>query len=69
MADTKYDRYDAPGGKPGFRKTSGFKADVKQTIADIGRFLAPRVVRERSEDIDDAVRKREGQSTDSNNKY
>lgn len=69
MGDAKYERYDAPTGKPGYRKTSGFKADVKQIVADVARAISPRVIRQRNSDIDDSVRMREGQSTDSNNKY
>lgn len=52
-----------------YYKTTGVKEDIKQIVTDVARIVSPRVLRERSDDVDDAVRKREGQSTDSNNKY
>lgn len=68
----KYERYDAPGGKPGYRKTTGLAEDVKQIVSDVARAVTPRSLLNRSANVDavvDGERKREGQSTDSNNKY
>lgn len=66
---TKYTRYESPDGKPGYFKTTGVKEDIKQIVSDVARMVTPRALRERKNDVDDAVRMREGQSTDSNNKY
>lgn len=61
MADRE--RYDAPGGKPGFRKTSGVKQDVKDTISSLAQILSPKPLKERGTKVDSAVDPRR-QSTD-----
>lgn len=64
-----YERYTAPGGKPGYRKTSGVVEDVKAVVRGLARMAAPRALRERKSDLDDLERKYDGQTTDSNNRY
>ena len=69
MGDTKYTRMSEDGQKPSFFKTSGAKSDVKQMISDLARMASPRALRERKNDVDDQLRRHEGQTTDSNNRY
>lgn len=68
MADVD-ERYTAPNGKLGLRSKRTLSEDVKKIVTEVVRMAAPRVVRERKSDIDDQVRRREGQTTDSNNRY
>jgi hypothetical protein len=69
MADRKVERVDGAPGRLTFRVTTGAKEDLAHLIKSAVRDAAPRVVRERKKDLDDQIRRREGQTTDSNNKY
>lgn len=64
MAEKKAER------KRYYREVSpGFSGAVKDAVKAVAEFSAPRSLRGRKQDVDEAVRRRSGQSTDKDNGY
>lgn len=55
--------------KPVYNRKTTLKEDIKDIVKSVAQIVSPRPLRERASDVDDQVRRREGQSTDSNNRY
>ena len=69
MGEYTRERYTAPGGKPGYKVTSGVKEDLKKIVSDVSRMLSPSPLRDRKNTVDDAVDSHDRQNTDRHNRY